>query len=216
MNQKDIQKWLTHFFHINNWFLYYLNFCYCPFLIIINYKWHNLLLSYSRYTSQSAVTFRSRLLTVNMWRPCVCWNAAAASSHPDGGHRTQVLTTKMCTFFTTVNKAEQLKGAQPAKEPLLTRLENLHGGRFLLQTHDENRLDHDIAVEPSLVAAAAAAQRAHRSSWEEFPEAKTIILRFWLRILRQSLDSRSPELMIVESLLSLKKFLCLNYSKDNV
>lgn len=104
---------MPHFIHNNKWFLYYSNSCRSPFLIIINGKWHSLLLptwhgllflivcissnvddwqlpSYSRCTSQSAVTFRSRLLTVNVWRLCACWNAAAASSRPDGvdaGHR---------------------------------------------------------------------------------------------------------------------------------
>lgn len=46
---------------------------------------------------------------------------------------------------------------------LLTGLENPYGSRFPLKAHDPNRPDHETAVKPSLVAAAAEAEKTHRS-----------------------------------------------------
>lgn len=84
------------------------------------------------------------------------------------GRRTQVLTTKMYTFSTTDSRQIHWVELSPlwsrSAAGLLTWLENLHSSRFLLQSHDEKRPDHEVAVKPTLVAAAAAAHREHRSA----------------------------------------------------
>lgn len=126
------------------------------------------------------------------------------------GRRTQVLTTKMYTFSPTDSR--QIHWVELS--PLWSRSPDWRTftavGSFSSPMTRTDRTTRSQSNLPSSLPLLQHTERAQISS-EEFPEAKNIILRFCLRILRQRPDFRSPELMTLESLLSLTKSLCVNY-----